>query len=345
MRENKVSPDDAHLLEALLQKYNLATDSSSQFMTLINGNYTYEAANEAYCRAHHRRREEIIGRTVSDIWGWELFDHVLKEYLDSCLAGREVRHQSWFEFPSLGYRYFDVAYYPCAADGGMVTHAAVFSRDITGHSQVPETLRYTYKALDARSQQQVAALAQENEALRAEITRYEQKVAALQEAHLELERLVEARTAELVEANQQLEAVRESREATLLVEQDTAEEQTATVNGDNGAATQAAETRSEWLPHVGRQLLIPARTILDLCEALRQELFGPINDQQRYALYSLEASGQHVLNVVHGLADPSQPERGRPANVSLKSLFKDAWQAIRSPYPQRRKNSVNKRTP
>ncbi|MEW5987846.1 MAG: PAS domain-containing protein [Chloroflexota bacterium] len=319
MRE---SPDKTPTLEAIWQKYNLAPNPDTQFMTLINRNYAYEAANESYCRAHRLAREEIIGRTVADVWGQGLFDYVLKEYLDSCLAGREVRHQSWFEFPSLGYRYFDVAYYPCATDGGRVSHAAVFSRDITGHGQLPETLQHTYAALEARAQQEVAALSQANEALCATVAQREQEVAALQAAKAELERLVQARMAEWEETVAQLQQVREGETVAVVLP---AEEAPPELRVEESPA----ETRSEWLPNVGRQLQIPLRTILDLCAGLRQELFGPINDQQRYALFSLEASGQHVLNVVHGLADPEHPAKEGLATTSLKSLFKGAWRAIR----------------
>ncbi|MDO9548855.1 MAG: ATP-binding protein [Candidatus Marinimicrobia bacterium] len=135
-------------VEDMRKKYEFIANSSKEFMTLINRNYQYEAVNDAYCYAHNRDRSDLIGQTVSEVWGNEVFKSVLSRNLKQCFEGNEVRYQEWFNFPALGRRYFDVVYYPYfnrlpawSADRKKVTHAIVVTRDITDLKRMEERQR------------------------------------------------------------------------------------------------------------------------------------------------------------------------------------------------------------
>jgi len=127
--------------EDMLKKYEFIANSSQEFMTLINRRYEYEAVNDAYCHAHNRSRAEFIGNTVEKVWGKEIFNNVIKDHLDQCFAGKQVRYQQWFDFPALGRRYFDVIYYPYKDDGEIVTNTIVVTRDITDLKVMEERQR------------------------------------------------------------------------------------------------------------------------------------------------------------------------------------------------------------
>lgn len=113
------------------RRYAFIANTSRDFLTLINTEYRYEAANRAYCAAHCKPSEEIIGKRISEIWGEERFHLYIKPSLDQCFSGQEVNYQRWFEFSTLGMRYMDVTYYPYRDAAGRITHAVVVSRDVT----------------------------------------------------------------------------------------------------------------------------------------------------------------------------------------------------------------------
>ena len=48
-------------------KYEYIVNNSRDFITLINRDFVYEIANNAYCTAMEKSREQIIGRSVADV--------------------------------------------------------------------------------------------------------------------------------------------------------------------------------------------------------------------------------------------------------------------------------------
>ncbi len=84
---------------------------------------------------------EIIGHTVEELLGKELFTSVVKGYLDRCFEGEEIHYQSWFDFPETGKRFMDVYYYPFRETDHTISGAVVNSRDITRRKTLEDKLR------------------------------------------------------------------------------------------------------------------------------------------------------------------------------------------------------------
>ncbi len=129
------------VLEEARRKFKFIADSSKDFMTLINTDYVYEAANKAYCKILNRDRDEIVGKTVAEIWGQDLFENQIKKNLDSCFQGNEVNYEYWFQFHQSEKGFYTVSYSPYFNDRGEVSHAVVVSHDITKRKQAEEALK------------------------------------------------------------------------------------------------------------------------------------------------------------------------------------------------------------
>ena len=158
---------DRKRAEEELRRNEVIVASSSDMLALLDKDYTYLAVNSAYLKAFGMTRDQLIGSTVSEVFGEERFKGVIRPQADRCLGGERVHFQEWFDFPVSGRVYMDVSYYPYVGADNEVRGFVVDARDIT-----------------------------ELEATRTK----------LREMNVALEHLVEARTEQLVAANEELEA-------------------------------------------------------------------------------------------------------------------------------------------
>ncbi|HAJ26226.1 MAG TPA: hypothetical protein DCG53_03105 [Syntrophus sp. (in: bacteria)] len=119
--------------QEIWRRYAFIVNTASEFMTLINRDLRYEAVSNSYCIAHKKSPDQILNKTIHEIWG-SVSAEVIKSHLERCFSGQEVSYQESFEFEQGEPRHYDVNYYPYrrSTDGG-VTHAVVVTHDINEH--------------------------------------------------------------------------------------------------------------------------------------------------------------------------------------------------------------------
>jgi len=127
--------------EEASRKFEFIADASKDLMTIVNRAYVYEAVNRAYCNSYGKVRERILGHSMREVWGREIFEKNIKPNVDQCFAGREVRYENWFNFLGRGLGYYQVIYSPYFDDKGKVTHVGVVSHDITDMKRAEQELQ------------------------------------------------------------------------------------------------------------------------------------------------------------------------------------------------------------
>ena len=135
-------------IEEKWHKFEFLSNASKESMTLIDREYRYEAVNRTYCEAQDKSWDDFVGKTVSDVWGPEVFESTLKHYLDQCFSGKEIHYESWFEFGSTGKSHcYEVNYYPYYDDNNRITHAVVVTSDVTRYKEEIRERKQTEKSL------------------------------------------------------------------------------------------------------------------------------------------------------------------------------------------------------
>lgn len=135
-------------LKEMGRKYEFISKNPHGFLCLIDADYKYVAVNDSYCMAHNKKRQEMINKSVSDIWGKEVFEKVIKPHLDDCFEGKVVHYQAQFKFSALGLKTIHVTYYPYWTNKGKVAHVLAASHDITKQKSDKKELFALKKAVE-----------------------------------------------------------------------------------------------------------------------------------------------------------------------------------------------------
>ncbi len=89
------------------------------------------------------------------------------------------------------------------------------------------------------------------------------------------------------------------------------QEKTSDLQRTNIALEKANRLKSEFLATMSHELRTPLNAIIGFAEVLRDELVGPINDEQKECVADIQSSGKHLLGIINNVLDISKIETGK----------------------------------
>lgn len=126
---------------ATLERFKNIVSVTTDHMSFLDTNYIYREVNNSYLVGFGKTREEIVGKSIAQVHGAEVFQTNIKENFDKCLSGEQINYTAWFDFPGFGLCFMDVSYYPFKDNDGTLSGVVVCSRDITEIRQAANLLR------------------------------------------------------------------------------------------------------------------------------------------------------------------------------------------------------------
>ena len=130
--------------EQTLRQYEYMVSAMSDSVSLVDQNYIYRVVNKKYLRLSGKTYDAIVGHSVADLLGEQVFEHLLKEKLDRCLNGETINFQDWFDINN-DRRFFDVIYSPYYDNNNVCSGVMVNSRDITELKLIEQALQESDK--------------------------------------------------------------------------------------------------------------------------------------------------------------------------------------------------------
>ena len=103
---------------------------SRSMISIINRNYVYEKVNATFCLEHQIVNDSIIGKSLADVWGDEIFSTQIKDRIDRCFSGETISYDASFNTPRLGQRYYEVIFRPLTSGRNGITHLMAETFDI-----------------------------------------------------------------------------------------------------------------------------------------------------------------------------------------------------------------------
>lgn len=126
--------------EETLDRYGQIVNATSDYLSFIDRDYTYLAVNQQFLDIFGLTREQVIGKTFTDILGKDRFERLSKAKLDRCLAGEKFNFQDYLDYPTIGKRYMDINYIPYRQEDDSVSGIVISAHDITELKQITEEL-------------------------------------------------------------------------------------------------------------------------------------------------------------------------------------------------------------
>jgi len=132
--------------EAMLQRHEHLVASSSDAMSFIDANLVIVLANQAMSSRFGLRPEQVVGRSIAEVFGQTLFVESMRDGLQRALAGEALHFQRWMVYPAQGRRYVDVRYDPCGQPGDPSHGVVITVRDMTDSARQSLLMAQTQRA-------------------------------------------------------------------------------------------------------------------------------------------------------------------------------------------------------
>jgi PAS domain S-box-containing protein len=191
-----------------------------------------------------------------------------------------------------------VTIFPIKDAQGKLSHAVIQHKDITDRKQAEMLIQAQKEQLVAQNEELVA----QNEELASQSHALEAAEAELREMNCELEQRIQARSIQLRAANAELQQA-------------------------NAALLRAGRMKDEFLANMSHELRTPLTGILGLAEVLQMGIYGHLSEQQQQALCQVQASGEHLLQLINDILDLSKVEAGKMELYITPVLVDEVCQA------------------
>jgi PAS domain S-box-containing protein len=126
--------------EKALQEYEKLVEATQTLTAVVDRDYRYLLVNSAFLKHNSLDREQVVGRSVSEVLGQEVFEGVIKKNLDACFRGEAVQYEMKHTYPEVGERDLLVSYIPIKGPAG-IDRVGSAIHDITEQRRAEEALK------------------------------------------------------------------------------------------------------------------------------------------------------------------------------------------------------------
>jgi len=143
--------DERKRTEEVLREYQNAVESSNDLIVVIDKDYTIKLVNNAFLRHFNLKRKWVIGNIAESVFGTELFEASIKEYVDSCISNKPTppHDDIILRQQDADNRHVQVACLPVGSDDGDVSCVVLVLKDVTDHIRSKMAFK-TFKVISDR---------------------------------------------------------------------------------------------------------------------------------------------------------------------------------------------------
>jgi formate hydrogenlyase transcriptional activator len=130
-----------------LQEFERAVEGLEEMIAVVDRDYRYVIANRAFLSYRGMKKEEVVGRRISEVLNPGVFEATVKEKLDECFRGKLVQYEMRYTYPGKGERDLFISYFPIDGPRGVDRVASVL-QDVTDKKEAERSLKLFRALMD-----------------------------------------------------------------------------------------------------------------------------------------------------------------------------------------------------
>ena len=126
--------------ETRLHEFEEVVQGLEDMIVVVDRNYRYVIANEAFLKYRGMKAEEVLGHRVDEVIYPDVFESTVKDKMDECFQGKVVRYEMQYQYVCAGTRDLCISYIPIRGRDG-IDRLACILRDVTEKKRAAAALR------------------------------------------------------------------------------------------------------------------------------------------------------------------------------------------------------------
>ncbi len=115
-------------------------DSSDSMISIINDEMRYVTVNEPFCRSFNMHKEDLVGKSPSELWGENTYREKIRSNIERSLSGETIKYRAFFDISGSSGKYYDVIYKPFKSPGTNLSYAIIETKNVEYESEISEKL-------------------------------------------------------------------------------------------------------------------------------------------------------------------------------------------------------------
>ncbi|MFK7965144.1 MAG: ATP-binding protein [Burkholderiaceae bacterium] len=144
--------DERKRFEHEIRYLSAMTSASRDLIAFVDRRYIYRYANESFTKYWEMDDTKIIGSSVADLFGLEVFFRQMRPVFDRVFSGSFETVVEEVDLPASGKRFFEVNYLPARMANGTIEGAVVLLHDIDAHVRRERDLTNAKASLEATNE-------------------------------------------------------------------------------------------------------------------------------------------------------------------------------------------------